>query len=58
MLGDVPTGYWDWFRKDGTKMRSGWFENGQQVGESTTYGRKGQVYKVTQMKPNAKKRGK
>jgi antitoxin component YwqK of YwqJK toxin-antitoxin module len=34
MIADgVPTGYWEWFRKDGTKMRSGHFENGQQVGE-------------------------
>jgi len=48
--GDVPTGYWEWFRKDGTKMRSGHFEDGKQVGEWTTYDRKGQVYKVTKMK--------
>jgi hypothetical protein len=32
-LSDVPTGYWEWFREDGTKLRSGHFENGQQVGE-------------------------
>ena len=25
-------GYWEWFRRDGTKMRSGYFENGKQVG--------------------------
>jgi antitoxin component YwqK of YwqJK toxin-antitoxin module len=56
MLGDVPTGYWEWFRKDGSKMRSGWFENGEQVGEWTTYDRKGEVYKVTQMKSKKKKR--
>jgi antitoxin component YwqK of YwqJK toxin-antitoxin module len=56
MLGDVPTGYWEWFRKDGSKMRSGWFENGEQVGEWTTYDRQGEVYKVTKMKPKAKKR--
>jgi hypothetical protein len=56
MLEGVPTGYWEWFRKDGSKLRSGWFENGQQVGEWTTYGRKGEVYKVTQVKPKAKKR--
>lgn len=49
-LGGVPTGYWEWFRKDGTKLRSGHFEDGQQVGEWTTYDRKGQVYKVTNMK--------
>jgi antitoxin component YwqK of YwqJK toxin-antitoxin module len=44
------TGYWEWFRKDGTKMRSGYFENGVQVGEWTTYDKKGRVYKVTKMK--------
>jgi len=45
-----PTGYWEWFRKDGVKMRSGWFEAGQQVAEWTTYDRDGQVYKVTRFK--------
>lgn len=44
------TGYWEWFRKDGTKMRSGYFEEGKQVGEWTTYDSTGAVYKVTQMK--------
>lgn len=47
----VSTGYWEWFRKDGTKLRSGYFENGEQVGEWTTYDSKGAVYKVTKMKP-------
>jgi antitoxin component YwqK of YwqJK toxin-antitoxin module len=47
----VPAGYWEWFRKDGTKMRSGYFEDGQQTGEWTTYDQKGRVYKVTKMKP-------
>ena len=51
MLGDVMTGYWDWFRKDGTKMRSGSFESGEQVGEWTTYDKYGEVYKVTKMTP-------
>ena len=54
MLGGVPTGYWEWFRKDGTKMRSGTFENGEQVGEWTTYDKKGHVFKVTAMKRKAK----
>jgi hypothetical protein len=49
-IDEIPTGYWEWFRKDGTKLRSGWFENGVQVGEWTTYGAKGEVYKVTTMK--------
>ena len=50
MLNDIPTGYWEWFRKDGTKMRSGTFDLGQQVGEWTTYDREGKVYKMTVMK--------
>ena len=52
--GGVMTGYWEWFRKDGTKMRSGYFEHGEQVGEWTTYDKNGKVYKVTKMKPKAK----
>ena len=50
-LGDAAVGYWEWFRIDGTKLRSGTFENGQQVGEWTTYDKQGNVYKVTRMKP-------
>ena len=46
--GDVCVGYWEWFRKDGTKMRSGHFNDaGENVGEWTTYDKQGQVYKVT-----------
>ncbi|HSE27895.1 MAG TPA: hypothetical protein VLA95_06660 [Gemmatimonadales bacterium] len=54
-LDGVPTGYWEWFRKDGVRMRSGWFEDGEQVGEWTTYDRTGAVYKVTTMKPRPKR---
>lgn len=43
-------GYWEWFRKDGTKMRSGHFDIGRQVGEWTTYDATGKPHKVTQMK--------
>jgi antitoxin component YwqK of YwqJK toxin-antitoxin module len=46
----MATGYWEWFRKDGTRMRSGYFEAGAQVGEWTTYDKNGEVYKVTRMK--------
>jgi antitoxin component YwqK of YwqJK toxin-antitoxin module len=56
MLGDVPTGYWEWFRKDGTRMRSGTFEEGEQVGEWTTYDKEGRVVKVTVIKPRGKSR--
>jgi uncharacterized protein YdhG (YjbR/CyaY superfamily) len=48
--GGVLTGYWEWFRLDGTILRSGTFENGEQVGEWTTYDKNGKVYKVTVMK--------
>ncbi len=50
VIDDVLTGYWEWFRKEGTKMRSGYFEDGKQVGEWTTYDAKGRVVKVTKMK--------
>lgn len=49
-IGDIPVGYWEWFRVDGTKLRSGTFDNGEQVGEWTTYDRQGKVYKVTMKK--------
>lgn len=51
----VPTGYWEWFRKDGSRLRSGHFDgNGEQVGEWTTYDRDSKPYRVTRMKPKAK----
>ena len=51
MVASAPHGYWEWFRKDGTKLRSGHFDHGIQVGEWTTYDQTGSVYKVTLMKP-------
>ena len=42
-------GSWEWFRKDGTKLRSGHFDNGERVGEWTTYDAKGEAYKVTRL---------
>lgn len=45
----VPTGYWEWFRESGTKMRSGYFDAGKLVGEWTTYDHAGVTYKVTKM---------
>ena len=48
---DVATGYWEWFRKDGTMLRSGTFDNGEQVGDWTTYDKTGAPYKVTKIKP-------
>ncbi len=46
----VMEGYWEWFRKDGVRMRSGSFKKGKQVGEWTTYDKTGKVHKVTNMK--------
>jgi antitoxin component YwqK of YwqJK toxin-antitoxin module len=43
-------GYWEWFRKDGTLLRSGHFNMGEQTGEWTTYDAKGKPYKVTKFK--------
>jgi hypothetical protein len=40
-------GYWEWFRKDGTTMRSGHFAMGERTGEWTTYDNAGAVDKVT-----------
>ena len=47
MLNGECEGYWEWFRKDGTKIRSGHFKNGKQIGEWITYDKKGNVYKTT-----------
>lgn len=47
MIDGECDGYWERFRKDGTKMRSGYFKNGQQVGKWITYDKKGQEFKVT-----------
>jgi len=54
LVGGIPTGYREWFRKDGVRMRSGWFENGEQVGQWTTCDRTGAVFNVTTMKPKSK----
>ena len=56
MRDGLLTGYWEWFRKDGVRMRSGYFELGVQVGTWTTYDKQGAVYKVTTMKPKVKPR--
>ncbi len=48
-------GYWEWFRKDGTKMRTGYFKNGVQMGEWTTYDNKGRIVKVTNFNKKIKK---
>ena len=50
MDGDVMVGSWVWFRKDGTKMRTGGFVKGKQMGEWATYDKKGAIVKVTHFK--------
>jgi antitoxin component YwqK of YwqJK toxin-antitoxin module len=50
VVDDVLTGYWEWFRKDGTLMRSGYFRDGKQVGEWTTYDDQGRIVKVSRIK--------
>jgi len=47
VVGGQPHGYWEWFRLDGTLMRSGHFDAGRNVGEWTTYDSSGAPYKVT-----------
>ena len=51
----VLVGYWEWFRKDGTKMRSGHFENGEQTGEWITYDKGGQIYKTSRIKAKTRR---
>jgi hypothetical protein len=50
VVDDQPNGYWEWYRPDGTLKRSGYFNNGEPVGEWTTYDQKGAIYKVTNKK--------
>lgn len=42
-------GYWEWFRLDGTIMRSGSFDRGRQIGTWTTYDRSGAPHKETHL---------
>jgi hypothetical protein len=46
-LGGEQHGDWEWFRSDGSRMRSGTFDRGTQVGVWTTYDRDGAVVKRT-----------
>lgn len=47
MLDGQMHGYWEWFRLDGSRMRSGSFDRGRQIGEWTTYDKTGALVKVT-----------
>ncbi len=44
---DQMHGHWEWFRRDGSILRSGSFKAGVQVGEWTTFDRAGAPLKVT-----------
>jgi antitoxin component YwqK of YwqJK toxin-antitoxin module len=46
-LGGAMHGDWEWFRKDGTIMRSGHFDRGVQIGIWRTFDRSGRVVKET-----------
>ena len=47
IINEHPEGYWEWYRIDGTIKRSGYFNQGEPIGEWTTYDQNGEVYKVT-----------
>lgn len=40
-------GYWEFYRKDGSVMRTGYFDRGKQVGEWKTFDRAGNLVKTT-----------
>jgi antitoxin component YwqK of YwqJK toxin-antitoxin module len=48
VVNEQPEGYWEWYRIDGTLKRSGYFDNGEPIGEWITYDSKGERYKSTQ----------
>ena len=51
MLDGQMHGFWSFFRKGGSIMRSGSFDRGVQTGTWTTYANDGQIVKVSEMKP-------
>ncbi len=48
MVNDLPEGYWEWYRLDGTIKRSGYFEKGEPIGEWITYDNNGAKHNTTQ----------
>lgn len=44
-------GHWEFFRKDGSMMRSGEFDRGQQTGTWRTFDRAGRLVKETAFAP-------
>jgi antitoxin component YwqK of YwqJK toxin-antitoxin module len=53
LLDGAPHGPWEWFRKDGTLMRTGQFDRGKQVGIWRTFERSGRLVKETDFKGGA-----
>jgi antitoxin component YwqK of YwqJK toxin-antitoxin module len=51
LIAGVLEGYWEWYRNDGTLLRSGSFEHGEKTGRWITYDRQGKPYKETLIKP-------
>jgi antitoxin component YwqK of YwqJK toxin-antitoxin module len=47
MVDNQPEGYWEWYRPNGTKKRSGYFDKGVPIGEWITYDSEGKKYKIT-----------
>ena len=47
MLDGEQHGYFEWYRKDGTLLRTGNFDRGRQIGEWTTFDSNGAPYKTT-----------
>jgi len=48
MVNGAMHGHWEYFRKDGSLMRSGTFDRDGQVGEWIAYDKAGDPAKVTQ----------
>ena len=50
-------GPWEFFRRDGSRMRSGSFERGKQIGAWRTFDRSGKVLKETEFPGPAPRAG-
>lgn len=48
MRGEAMVGSWEWFRRDGSKLRSGSFKEGSRTGAWVTYDRDSQPVRTTE----------
>lgn len=55
MLDGEMHGEWQFFRKDGSVMRTGWFDRGRQTGIWRTYERSGRLVSETDFSSKASK---